>query len=315
MRRADPLALPRPDVHGRARLPGRGSDRPSGGPRRAASPDAAAPGRLPAASCRRLRRHGGRVRGDPGIAGPARGLEDAPLPPAQRSDPAGAIPARGPRRGPVASHPHRAGLRRRRARRLPLLHHAVHPGARAGRRPGRGQAAAARAERSCRRRGAGVPRLINDPRARSLQRPLPRRRGGERRIDGRRHIATRSRAGAGPGEHGDAPGGSRRSIGAVRPARGPVPPRRGADRHRCRRGPGVRPQPGRPPPRYQALQPHARRPGTGLDHRLRPGQGPGQRSPDAHRRHRRHAAVHGAGAVQRLVRPAQRRLRPGGDPV
>ena len=29
---------------------------------------------------RRLRRHGDRLRGDPGIAGPARGLEDAPLP-------------------------------------------------------------------------------------------------------------------------------------------------------------------------------------------------------------------------------------------
>ncbi len=43
MRRADPLALPRPDVHGRARLPGPGSDRPSGGP---AAPQAPMPQRL-----------------------------------------------------------------------------------------------------------------------------------------------------------------------------------------------------------------------------------------------------------------------------
>ena len=34
-----------------------------------------------------------------------------------------------------------------------------------------------------------------------------------------------------------------------------------------------------------------------------------------HRRHRRHAAVHGPGAVRRLVRPAERRLRAGGDAV
>ena len=33
---------------------------------------------------------------------------------------------------------------------------------------------------------------------------------------------------------------------------------------------------------------------------------------DEHRRYRRHPALHGAGAVRRLVRPAERRLRPGG---
>ncbi len=83
---------------------------------------------------RRFRRHGGRLRGDPGIAGPARRLEDAPLPSPGRRDPAGAVPARGPRRGAAAPHAHRPGLRDRRARRPALLHHAVHPRARAGRR-------------------------------------------------------------------------------------------------------------------------------------------------------------------------------------
>ena len=39
--------------------------------------------------------------------------------------------------------------------------------------------------------------------------------------------------------------------------------------------------------------------GHGLGHRLRPGQGRGQRRPDQHRRHRRHAALHGPGAVRR----------------
>ena len=39
------------------------------------------------------------------------------------------------------------------------------------------------------------------------------------------------------------------------------------------------------------------------------------RRPDAHRRHRRHAPLHGPGAVPRPVRPAQRRLQPGPDPV
>ena len=45
--------------------------------------------------------------------------------------------------------------------------------------------------------------------------------------------------------------------------------------------------------------------GHGLGHRLRPGQGRGDRRPDPHRRHRRHAALHGPGAVRGPVRPAR----------
>ena len=74
------------------------------------------------------------------------------------------------------------------------------------------------------------------------------------------------------------------------------------------RGAGLRPRPGDPPPRHQAVEPAARRPGDGLGHRLRPGQGRGDRRPDPHRRHRRHPALHGPRAVRRLVRPAERRL-------
>ena len=40
----------------------------------------------------------------------------------------GAVPPRGPRRGPAAPHQHRAGLRGGPGRRCPLLRHAVHPG-------------------------------------------------------------------------------------------------------------------------------------------------------------------------------------------
>ena len=86
-------------------------------------------------------------------------------------------------------------------------------------------------------------------------------------------------------------------IGADYPDRGPVLSQRGPARWSGGRGPRVRPPAGHPPPRHQALQPPARRPGTNLGHRLRPGQGSGQRRADPHRRHRRHDPLHGAGAV------------------
>ena len=53
----------------------------------------------------------------------------------------GAVPPRGPRLGPAASHQHRAGLRGRPGRRGPLLRDAVHPGP----EPGRGHRRAAAA--------------------------------------------------------------------------------------------------------------------------------------------------------------------------
>ena len=73
----------------------------------------------------------------------------------------------------------------------------------------------------------------------------------------------------------------------------------------------LRPRAGHAAPRHQAVEPPARRPGHRLDHRLRPGQGGRRGRPDPHRRHPRHAAVHGPGAVPRRVRPAERRLRAG----
>ena len=151
---------------------------------------------------------------------------------------------------------------------------------------------------------------------RPSHRPLPGRRGGVGRTD-RRPPAPRRPIRAVPAPAAttslSAASGDRSGLSDQPEAR--YCPQRGADRRPGRRGPGVRPPAGHPPPRHQALQPPAGRPRPRLGHRLRPGQGPGQRRADAHRRHRRHAAVHGAGAVQRLVRPAERRLRPGGDAV
>ena len=111
---------------------------------RGADPRAA--GRLPHPAGDRPRRHGDGLRGNPRITGPACGPEDASLPPVRRRDPAGTVPARGPRRGPAAPHAHRPGLWDRRARRPPLLHHAVHPRARIGRCLARSEAAAAQSE-------------------------------------------------------------------------------------------------------------------------------------------------------------------------
>ena len=160
--RADPRALPRPDRHRRAGLAGAAAGR-CGARGRSRRPDAPAPGRLPAAPPRRLGRHGDRLRGDPGIAGPARGPEDAPAPAARRRDPAGAVPARGPRRGPAAPYPHRAGLRRRRARRPALLHHAVHPRPGPGHRPSGSQAVATRSEPTGAARGDATARSRRSP--------------------------------------------------------------------------------------------------------------------------------------------------------
>ena len=79
-----------------------------------------------------------------------------------------------------------------------------------------------------------------------------------------------------------------------------------------RRGPGSRAFPGRAPSRHQALEPPARRRRQGVGDRLRPGEGRGERRADPHRRHRWDPPVHGPRTVRRLVRPPERRLRPGG---
>ena len=160
-------------------------------------------------------------------------------------DAPGALPPRGPGGGAAAPHQHRAGLRRRRARRRPLLRHAVHP------RPG--------------------------------PRPGPRRaRAGSRRrqaapADGRRGTPAPASAGASPTAVGragrDPPAGrggrrhaghhrGRRSLPPLRavaePTGGAVLPQRRPDRRAGGRGPGLRPPAGRPAPRHQAVQPAAR---------------------------------------------------------
>ena len=71
-----------------------------------------------------------------------------------------------------------------------------------------------------------------------------------------------------------------------------------------RRRAGVCPLPGHPPPRHQAVELALRRQGHGLGDRLRAGQGRGKRRLDAYGRFGGDLAVHGAGAVRRLVRPA-----------
>ena len=91
-----------------------------------------------------------------------------------------------------------------------------------------------------------------------------------------------------------------------------------AHRHADRRRAGGGPRPGTGPPRRQAGQhPAGKRRAAGQDHRLRPGPGRRRRQPDAERRHRRHAAVHVAGAgprrgggpPHRPVQPGQRAVR------
>ena len=103
------------------------------------------------------------------------------------------------------------------------------------------------------------------------------------------------------------------SPSSRRPGPSRILPQRRPRRPPGGRGAGLRARPGHPPPRHQAVEPADGRQGDRLGHRLRPGQGRGERRADADRRHRRHAALHGPGAVRRLVRPAERRLRAGSD--
>ena len=176
---------------------------------------------------------------------------------------------------------------------------------------------------SSRRRG---PARDGRPDPGALDRPLRRRAGG---------AETRPGTGAEPTAAADtartsppsqdpaspAPGQASRStpsdvgrsseLSSGQAGRAVLPQRR-PRRRPGGRGAGLCARPGHPPSRHQAVQPAPGRQGDRVGHRLRARQGRGGRRPDAHRRYRRHAAVHGAGTVRRLVRPAERRLRPGG---
>ena len=95
-----------------------------------------------------------------------------------------------------------------------------------------------------------------------------------------------------------------------------VSPGRRSDRRAGSRGVGARPRPGRLASRHQAVEPAPRPRRRRLGHRLRAGEGGGQRRPGCATGGRaRHAPLHGAGAVQRLVRPPERRLRAGRHPL
>ena len=232
---------------------------------------------------------------------------------------AGAVPARGPGGGAAAPHEHRAGLRRRRARGGRTTTPCSSSRARAsttsstssgGCRDGQGRSL----RRSRPDAGAtGRRPLDRGPadRPRSRRRPTPAADRRSTAADGRgRDPADASPTPAGPRPR-RRPGRRAQLRAVVGAVRGALLPRRRPDRPPGGRGAGLRPRPGHPPPRHQAVEPAARRPGHRLGHRLRPGQGRGRRRPDPHRRHRRHAPLHGPRAVRRPVRPAERRLRPG----
>ena len=93
-----------------------------------------------------------------------------------------------------------------------------------------------------------------------------------------------------------------------------VLPQRGPDRPAGGAGAGLRPCPGHHPPRHQAVEPAAGYRRSGLDRRLRPGQGRRRRA-DGHRRHPGHDPLHGPGAVPRRGRRPRRRLCPRADPL
>ena len=100
--------------------------------------------------------------------------------------------------------------------------------------------------------------------------------------------------------------GGEQHLGRIDPLRDrpAIRPGGGADRGPGGRGARPCPRPGHPPPRHQAVEPAPGSRGQRLGDRLRPGQGDRRRGPDAHRRHRRHVAVHGTGAVPRRGRRA-----------
>ena len=144
-------------------------------------------------------------------------------------------------------------------------------------------------------RGPGSPRPGIDRRVRRRRRPTARCRPAP------------AQARAGPGGRVD----STSSI--LGPTEAALLPQRGAAGGAGGRGAGARPRARHPAPRHQAGQHPAGHAGDRLGDRLRPGQGGGERRADEPRRHRRHAPLHGARAVPRPIRPAERHLQPGPD--
>ena len=299
--RPDPRAVPGPGGDGAVRH--RTADQATGPfaaqPRRGAGPRAA--GRLPHPPRDRPRRHGRRLRGRPGEPGPARRPEGAAAPPPGRPDPARAVPAarREPRPGCTTPTSCRssASASTTASTTTPCNTSRARP----GRGAPRGQAAA--------RRGRRRP-----PALRRRARP---RAGGQRGAPSWSPDGSRGRARLPPETESVsdfAARGSGREVSDHRPRDEPglvavrlvdPGPVRVASYYRSVARIGVQAAEAlayahhqkRAAPRHQAVQPPAGPPGDGLGDRLRPGQGRGDRRADPHRRHRRHAAVHGPRAV------------------
>ena len=204
-----------------------------------------------------------------------------PHPPAQ-SRVAATVPARSPHRGPTAPYEYRARLRRRGGSRFSLHRDAVDPGRGAGQDP--------RATRP------GLPRQLHPAPPARNNRPGPAlapRHDRRHRQPGAGEVAAVAQVSVRPGV-----------LAERRPDRGPG-----------RRRPALRPPARHAPPRHQAGQPAGRSARHRLDHRLRPGQSDGARRGEPDGRHRRHLALHGAGAVPRRSRRPQRHLQPRPDLV
>ena len=282
--------------------------------RRGADPAARAAGRIPHPPRDRPGRDGRRLRGRAGVAGPPRRAEGPALPSAGRartsSSDSAARPGPPPDcttrtscrcsawASPTASTTTRCSTSRGRTWRSCCRR----SGGCAGSRPSRGDA-------ETRRSG-----LSDEPGpGAALGRPGSRRRPPSRRARAEMPGAAASAAADGRARRSSRPAASGERLGAGGPVGPPVRPERGADRPAGRRGAGLCPSAGRPASGHQAGEYPARHPGDGLGHRLRAGQGGRLGGADQPGRHRRHAAVHGPGAVRRPGRPPQRRLRAGPD--
>ena len=175
-----------------------------------------------------------------------------------------ALPPRGPGGGAAAPHQHRAGLRRRRATTASTTTPCSSSRGRAWTR-------CSRSCGGCAASGASDRRSPPTPSASAAEPGRELLAGQFRRP--RDVAAGTSRPPHGPRRADAAAPPASRAVGLLDQVGSPLLPQRGPDRRAGGRGPGLRPRPGRPAPRHQAVEPAARRPRHGLGHRLRPGQG------------------------------------------
>ena len=169
-----------------------------------------------------------------------------------------------------------------------------------------------RATPAARRPPLGCLRGCRGPR--SARGELPRLSGGRQPPDSVSHQGADAPRSA--GLVGDHPLPGQNEPSALSESGQQLLAERRPRRHAGGRCPGLCSRARRPAPRHQAVEPAAGRHGQRLGDRLRTGQSrQRQRRPDAHRRRRRHPALHGPGTLQRPGRRAQRRLQPRPDAV